>query len=132
MWLCYISLLISTRSPCSPSLISFDATLLLLPVSNSAVIPISTFYSQSNNGKQTTNSTPKCVQSDDSDQYYSQSNKTSGSYTYASEIKNMQSTNYIFAHETSSLFLGTMPPQSFLDKFLRTLNRVWTRGVLWE
>jgi hypothetical protein len=46
------------------------------------------------------------------------SNKTSGSYTYASETHNRDSANYRLAHETRGLFLGAMPPTKFLEKFL--------------
>jgi len=48
------------------------------------------------------------------------SNKTSGSYNYASEIRDRQSADYRLAQETSGRFLGAMPPMKFLDKFLLT------------
>jgi hypothetical protein len=47
------------------------------------------------------------------------SNKTSGNHSYASETHDRDSCNYRLAKETSGSFLGTMPPQQFLERFLR-------------
>ena len=38
---------------------------------------------------------------------------------HASKIHDRESANYRLALETSSLFLGAMPPTQLLDKFLR-------------
>ena len=84
----------------------------LLPPSGSPVPP-SVFYSQPTPNRPVTpppnasipTSTPI-------------SNKTSGSYTFASETHNRDSANYRLAQETSGLFLGAMPPTKFLNKFL--------------
>jgi hypothetical protein len=46
------------------------------------------------------------------------SNKTSGSYKYASDTHKRDSTNLRLAHETSSLFLGPMVAHQLLLKFL--------------
>ena len=45
------------------------------------------------------------------------SSKTSGN-SYASETVERKSANLRLAHETSGLFLGAMPPQQFLERFL--------------
>ena len=90
---------------------TIDPNLLSPPTSSH--VPPSVFYSQSTPNRPITpppnasipTSTPI-------------SNKTSGSYTYASETHNRDSANYYLNQETSGLFLGTMPPTKFLDKFL--------------
>ena len=46
------------------------------------------------------------------------SNKTSGNHEHTSETHDRDSANLRLAEETTGLFLGAMPPQSFLDKFL--------------
>jgi hypothetical protein len=82
------------------------------PSSNSAVPP-SVFYSTSAHNRPAT--PPPRASNPTSTPV---SNKTSGSYTYASEIHDRDSANYRLALETSGLFLGAMPPKQFLDKFL--------------
>jgi hypothetical protein len=101
---------LSTGSTLIPSS-TIDPNLLLPP--GSSPVPPSVFYSQSTPNRPVTpppnasipTSTPI-------------SNKTSGSYTYASETHNRDSANYHLAQETSGLFLGVMPPRKFLNKFL--------------
>ena len=81
----------------------------------STPIPPSVFYSQSTPNRPLTpppnafipTSTPI-------------SNKTSGNYSYASETHDRDSANYRLAQESSGYFLGAMPPQKFLKKFLAT------------
>ena len=102
----------STGSP-SISSSSVNPDLLSSPTSSDSAIPPSAFYSTSARNRPVTppqnafipNSTPI-------------SNKTSGSYTYASEIHDRDTANYRLALETSGLFLGPMPPKQFLDIFL--------------
>src|ERR1700733_16249165 len=100
----------STGSPPIPSS-SVDPNLLLPPTSTP--IPPSIFYSQSTPNRPLTpppnafipTSTPI-------------SNKTSGNHSYASETHDRDSANYHLAQETSGSFLGAMPPQQFLNRFL--------------
>jgi hypothetical protein len=81
--------------------------------SNSAAIPPSSFYATSARNRPVT-PTPKASNPTSTPV----SKKTSGSHTYASEIHDRESANYRLALETSGLFLGAMPVQRFLDKFL--------------
>ena len=83
------------------------------PPSSNIAIPTSVFYSTSTCNQPST--PPPRVSNPTSTLV---SNKTSGSYTYASEIYDRDSANYHLTLETSSLFLGAMPPKLFLDKFL--------------
>jgi hypothetical protein len=96
----------------SPS-ISSSSDLLSPPTSNNSAIPPSAFYSMSSRNQPVTPS-PK-VSNPTSTLI---SNKTSGSYMYASEIHDRDSANHCLAQETSGLFLGTMP----LMQFFRTLH----------
>ena len=85
---------------------------LLSPPTSSHVLP-SVFYSQSTPNRPTTPQPNTSIPTSTPI-----SNKTSGSYTYASETHNRDSANYYLHQETSGLFLGTMLPTKFLDKFL--------------
>ena len=61
------------------------------------------------------------------------SNKTSGNHSYASETHDWDSANYRLAKDTSGLFLGAMPPQQFLKRYLprgRDTQSVRTRREL--
>ena len=100
----------STGSP-SISSSSVDPNLLSLPT-NSTAVPPSAFYSKSTRNRPVT--PPQNVFNPTTTPI---SNKTSGSYKYASEIHNRDSANYSLAQETSGLFLGAMPPKQFLDEF---------------
>ena len=96
--------------PSSPSS-SLDPNLLSPPTSTP--VPPSVFYSQSTPNRPVTpppnasipTSTPI-------------SNKTSGNHSYASETHDRDSANHRLAQETSGYFLGAMPPQQFLKRFL--------------
>jgi hypothetical protein len=101
----------STGSP-SISSSSVNPDLLSPPTSSDGAIPPSTFYSTSARKRPVT--PPPKVLNPTSTPI---SNKTSGNYTYASEIHDRDSANYRLALETSGLFLGPMPPTQFLDKF---------------
>ena len=101
----------STGSPSISSSVNPDL-LSSLTSSNSAILP-STFYSMSARNRPVT--PPQNASNLTSTPI---SNKTSGSYTYASEIHDRDSANYCLALETSGLFLGAMLPTHFLDKFL--------------
>ena len=92
---------------------SVNPDLLSPPTSGNRAIPPSTFYSTPAEKRPVT--PPQNASKPTSTPI---SNKTSGSYTYASEIHDRDSANYRLALETSGLFLGAMPPQQFLDKFL--------------
>jgi hypothetical protein len=102
----------STGSP-SISSSSVNPDLLSPPTSSDSAIPPSTSYSTSARNRLVT--PPLKVLNPTSTPI---SNKTSGNYTYASEIHDRDSANYRLALETSGLFLGPMPPTQFLDKFL--------------
>ena len=102
----------STGSP-SMSSSSDNPDLLSPPTNSNSAVPPSTFYSTSSPNRPAT--PPKKVSNPTSTPI---SNKTSGSYTYASEIHDRDSANYRLALETSGQFLGAMPPTQFLDKFL--------------
>ena len=99
-----------TGSPPIPSS-SVDSNLLSPPTSGP--VPPSVFYSQSTPNRPVTpppnasipTSTPI-------------SNKTSGNHSYASETHDRDSSNYRLAQETSGSFLGAMPPQQFLKRYL--------------
>ena len=102
----------STGSPSiSSSFVNPD--LLSPPTSSNSAVPPATFYLTSARNRPVT--PPQNASNPTSTPI---SNKTSGSYTYASEIHDRDSANYRLALETSGLFLGAMPPQQFLDKFL--------------
>ena len=99
----------STGSPSSP----VNPDLLCPPTSsNSAILP-SSFYATSARNRPVT---PPPIASNPTSTPVSK--KTSGSYTYASETHDRESANYRLALETSGLFLGAMPLQEFLGKFL--------------
>ena len=100
----------STGLPPIPSS-TIDPNLLSPPTSSP--VPPSVFYSQSTPNRLVT--PPQNASIPTSTPI---SNKTSGSYTYASETHNRDSENYRLSQETSGLFLGAMPPTKFLDKFL--------------
>jgi hypothetical protein len=101
---------IMSRSPPIPSS-SVDPYLLSPPTGTP--VPPSVFYSQSTPNRPVTpppnasipTSTPI-------------SNKTSGNHSYASETHDRDSANYRLAQETSGYFLGAMPPQQFLKRFI--------------
>ena len=102
----------STGSPPIPS--SSLHPNLLSPPTSTPIHP-SVFYSQSTPNRPLTpppnafipTSTPI-------------SNKTSGNHSYASETHDRDSANYRLAQESSGYFLGAMPPQQFLNRFLPT------------
>jgi hypothetical protein len=100
----------STGLPPIPSS-TIDPNLLSPPTSSP--VPPSVFYSQSTPNRPVTPPPNASIPASTPI-----SNKTSGSYTYASEIHNRDSANYHLAQETSGLFLGAMPPTKFLNKFL--------------
>ena len=102
----------SAGSP-SMSSSSVNPDLLSPPTNSNSAVPPSTFYSTSSLNRPAT--PPQKVSNPTSTPI---SNKTSGSYTYASEIHDRDSANYRLALETSGQFLGAMPPTQFLDKFL--------------
>ena len=102
----------STGSP-SISSSSINPDLRSPPTSSNSAIPPSTFYSTSTRNRPVT--PPKNASNPTSTPI---SNKTSGNYTYASRIHDRDSANYRLALETTGLFLGAMPPQKFLEKFL--------------
>jgi hypothetical protein len=92
---------------------SVDATLLSPPINtapNTAISP-SVFYSHTRPVTPPQNSTSNPISTPIS-------NKTSGNHKHASETHDRDSANLRLAEETTGLFLGAMPPQSFLDKFL--------------
>jgi hypothetical protein len=101
---------IMSRSPPIPSS-SVDPYLLSPPTGTP--VPPSVFYSQSTPNRPVPpppnasipTSTPI-------------SNKTSGNHSYASEAHDRDSANYRLAQETSGYFLGAMPPQQFLKRFI--------------
>ena len=99
----------STGSPSS----SVNPDLLCPPTSSNSAIPPSSFYATSARNRPVT-PPPKASNPTSTPV----SKKTSGSHTYASEIHDRDSANYRLALETSGLFLGAMPLQQFLDKFL--------------
>jgi hypothetical protein len=103
----------SSTGPPSTSSSPVNPDLLSLPTSTDGAIPPSTFYSTSARNRPVT--PPPQVFNPTSTPI---SNKTSGNYTYASEIHDRDSANYRLALETSGLFLGPMPPTQFMDKFL--------------
>ena len=93
---------------------SVDATLLSPPTNTAlnAVISPSVFYSHTRPVTPPQNLTASNSISTPI------SNKTSGNHEHASETHDRDSANLRLAEETTGLFLGAMPPQSFLDKFL--------------
>ena len=93
---------------------SVDTTLLLPPTNttlNTVILP-SVFYSHTRPVTPPQNLTASNPIST------LVSNKTSGNHKHASETHDRDSANLRLAEETTGLFLGAMPPQSFLDKFL--------------
>jgi hypothetical protein len=101
-----------TGSP-SISSSSVNPGLLSPPTRSNSGVPPSAFYSTSARNRPVT--PPSNASNPTSTPI---SNKTSGSYTYASEIHDRDSANDRLALETSGLFLGAMPPKQFLHKFL--------------
>lgn len=96
-------------------------TNLISPLANASnAIPPSVFYSHRQSRTQSRPITPPQNHQNISKTMSSTpiSNKTSGSYTYASETHKRDFANFGLAHETSGLFLGPMPPQQFLNNFL--------------
>lgn len=102
----------STGSP-SISSSSVNRDLLPQPTSSNSAVPPSTFYSTSARNQPVT--PPQSASIPTSTPI---SNKISGSHTYSSEIRDRDFANLRLAQETSGLFLGSMPPTQFLDKFL--------------
>ena len=100
----------STGSPTSSSI---DPNLLSPPIS-ATVLP-SAFYSKSTHTRSQPITSPPNASNPASTPI---SNKTSGNHSYASETHDRDSANYRLAQETSGLFLGSMPPQKFLKRFL--------------
>jgi len=108
------SLLLLTSTMSNPVGSSVDATLLSPPTNTTlnTVISPSVFYSHTRPVTPPQNLTASNPISTPI------SNKTSGSHKHASETHGRDSANLRLAEETTGLFLGAMPPQSFLDKFL--------------
>src|SRR5882762_5289102 len=102
----------STGSPLIPSS-SVDPNLLSPPTSTP--IPPSVFYLQPTPNRPVT--PPQNTSIPTSTPI---SNKTSGNHSFASETHDRDSANYRLAQETSGYFLGAMPPQQFLNRFLPT------------
>jgi len=102
-------------SPGSPPISSFSAYPNLLSPPTSTPVPPSVFYSQSTPNRPVT--PPQNVSIPTSTPI---SNKTSGNHSYASETHDRDSANYRLAQETSGYFLGAMPPQQYLNRFLPT------------
>jgi hypothetical protein len=92
-----------------------DPSLLFPPTSlpNSTPVPPSVFYAQSTRNRPVTPPSNASIPTSTPI-----SNKTSGNHSYASETHVRDSANYSLAQETSGLFLGAMPPQQFLNRFL--------------
>jgi hypothetical protein len=99
---------------CHVSIVAVDPSLLSPPTSTP--IPPSVFYSHSatRNRPVTPPQNASILTSTPI------SNKISGNHSYASDTHDRDSANYRLAQETSGLFLGAMPPQQFLKKFLAT------------
>ena len=108
-WLCSWNFVMS---PSSTGSCSVDPSLLLPPTST-PILP-SVFYSQS----ATRNRPVTPPQNASIPTSTPISNKTSGNHSYASETHDRDSANYRLAQETSGCFLGAMPPQQFLTRFL--------------
>jgi hypothetical protein len=90
---------------------SADPNLLSPP--KGSTIPPSVFYSQSTPNRPVTPPTNASIPTSTPI-----SNKTSGNHSYASETHDRDSANDRLAKETSGLFLGAMPPQQFLKRYL--------------
>ena len=99
-----------TGSPPIPSS-SVDSNLLSPPASSP--VPPSVFYSQSTPNRPVTQMRPSRFPTSTPI-----SNKTSANHSYASETQDRYSANYHIAQETDGCFLGPMPPQQFLKRFL--------------
>ena len=119
MWLC----ICSVGSPDLPSP-SVD-TNLLFP--SDSIPPISLLFTVDSHPKPTSHPpgppSPPTNASESNPINTPISNKTSGSYKYASGIHNRESANYRLAQETSGLFLGAMPPQQMFGQIPSSLSR---------
>jgi hypothetical protein len=102
-------------NPGPPLIPSSSVNPTLLSPPTSTPIPPSVFYSQSTPNRPVT--PPQNASIPTSTPI---SNKTSGNHSYASETHDRDSANYRLAQETSGYFLGAMPPQQFLNRFLPT------------
>ena len=118
IWCYQIYLVIPTTCRFPDVVMSDHPSSLLLPPT-STPIPSSVFYSQSTSNRPVTppQKTKKNVSIPTSTPIL---NKTSGNHSYASETHDRDSANYCLAQEISDYFLGAMPPQNFLNRFLPT------------
>jgi hypothetical protein len=101
-------------SPGSPPIPSSSLDPSLLSPPTSTPIPPSVFYSHS----ATRNRPVTPPQNASIPTSTPISNKTSGNHSYASETHDRDSANHRLAQETNGYFLGAMPPQKFLKRFL--------------